>query len=180
MLKRHNHTPAHLFLDDTTYFITGAIHQKRPLLAAPELKQQLLEQMKQYFARYNWQLHQWIILDNHYHLIGKSVNGKDLTAIMQNIHRASASFVIRATGCEKPVWWNYWDYCPRDEDDYWVRTNYLLYNPVKHGYVTDLNAYPFSSFKTVFEELGRENLVKQFQKYAGYKELVMKETNDDY
>ncbi len=180
MLKRHKHTPAHLFLDNKAYFITGAIHQKRFLLAAPELKQKLMELIKRYFDHYNWQLHHWVILDNHYHLMGKSREGKDLTAMIQSIHRASAPMIVTATGCEKPVWWNYWDYCPRDEYDYWTRINYLLYNPVKHGYVTDLNDYPFSSFQKSFSEMGRGNLAKQFQKYSGYRNLVLKEADDDF
>ena len=180
MLKRHKHTPAHLFLDDTPYFITGAVHRKRPLLATPEIKKQLIDLIKEYFDRYNWQLRNWVVLDNHYHLIGKSREGKDLTVVMRGIHRASAPLIAAATECENPVWWNYWDYCPRDENDYWVRTNYLLYNPVKHGYVNNLDDYPFSSFKTVLEEMGRENLAACFRKYRGYRALALKETEDDY
>jgi putative transposase len=180
MLKRHKHTPTHLFLDNTAYFITGAIHRKRPLLAPPELKKHLIDIIRIYFERYNWDLQNWVILNNHYHLMGKSRKGKDLPSIMRDIHKASASLITDSTHCERPIWWNYWDYCPRDEEDYWVRTNYLLYNPIKHSYVNNLNNYPFSSFKRAIEDLGREKLVACFQKYTAYKDLVMQETDDDY
>ncbi len=52
MLRRHPHTPAHLSLDDTPYFITGAIYGKRPLLRTEGLKQILLEAMHRSFSEY--------------------------------------------------------------------------------------------------------------------------------
>jgi len=42
MLKKRLHTPAHLFVDNTAYFITGAIYHHRPLLKPAPIKQHLL------------------------------------------------------------------------------------------------------------------------------------------
>jgi putative transposase len=179
MLKRYLHAPAHLFVDDTFYFITGAVYRKRPLLDSPDLKLRLLELFRGYFDKHTWNLHHWVILDNHYHLIGKSRKGKDLTAIIRNVHIISAKEIYRETACEKPVWWNYWDYCPRNEKDYMTRVNYLLYNPVRHGYVKDLRHYPFSSFNKVYAETGRDSMVKQFRNYPDYKTLVLHEAKED-
>jgi putative transposase len=72
MLKKYGHNPTHLFLDDTRYFITAAIWKKRPLLKNHELKVMLSETFKGVFQRDHWQLHHWVILDNHYHLLGQS------------------------------------------------------------------------------------------------------------
>jgi putative transposase len=83
MLKKHRHNPAHLYLDDHAYFITAAIYHKRPLLAEPALKDKLLELLQGYFAKHEWELHHWVILDNHYHLLGKSRLGKDLVRQFQ-------------------------------------------------------------------------------------------------
>lgn len=141
MLKRHHHTPAHLFLDDTPYFITGGIYKKRPLLAEATAKAYLLELLQTTFQQHGWDLHHWVILDNHYHVLGQSSRGEDLTPIFRAVHSRSAIVIRQMTKCAKPVWWNYWDYCPRSEKDYLIRLNYLLYNPVKHGYVTDLRDY---------------------------------------
>lgn len=179
MLKRPPHTPAHLLLDDTPYFITGAIYKKRPLLKNAELKHELLKHFQQQFEKYDWLLFHWVILDNHYHLIGQSWEGGDLPAIFRNIHSKIALLIREATQCEKPVWWNYWDYCPRNEKDSMIRLNYLLYNPVKHGYTNNLQYYPFSSFHSLYAEMGREKLVKQFQTYSEYKTLVLSEAYED-
>lgn len=70
VLKKHPHTPAHLFLDEMPYFITGSIYNKRHLLANTELKRLLLEKIQLYFQKYKWVLDHWVILDNHYHLRG--------------------------------------------------------------------------------------------------------------
>jgi putative transposase len=179
MIKRNPHAPAHLFVDDTFYFVTGAIYQKRPLLADPELKRKLLELFKEYFQKYDWELHHWVILDNHYHLMGYSRKGKELSHIFRSVHSRSGIMISQATHCAKPVWWNYWDYCPRNEKDYFIRLNYLLTNPIKHGYVSNLHDYPFSSFHPTLAEIGREDLVKQIRDYPDYKTLVLHEAKED-
>lgn len=179
MLKKHRNTPAHLLLDDTDYFVTGAIYQKRSLLKDSKIKDHLLDLMQTYFTQYHWELHHWVILDNHYHILGRSRKGLDLTTIFRSVHSRSAIFIRQSTDCAKPVWWNFWDYCPRHEVDYMIRLNYLLMNPIKHKYVTDLQHWPFSSFHTLFAEKGRQRLAEQFRSYPQYQTLVLQEAYSD-
>ena len=178
MLKRYTHAPAHLMMDDTPYFLTGAIHERRPLLADPAIKAVLLELIAAAFARVDWRLDDWVILDNHYHLLGRSRCGADLPRLFMDLHGRSGKLIARATRCTLPVWWNYWDYCPRDEADYRVRQNYLFYNPVRHGYVADINRYPYSSFPRLIECRGRKALATQFRAHPGFRALRIDE--DDF
>ena len=177
MLHRRCHTPAHLLLDDTPYFITGAIKDRRRLLQDDALKQEFLLCLRQTFLNHAWELQHWVILDNHYHLMAKSRLGRLLPQLVKELHSRSAHFIRAASDCELPVWWNYWDYCPRDEQDYYRHLNYLLYNPVKHGYVTDLKDYAFSSFHALLGSLGREGLIEQFRSYADFRKL---DIEDDF
>jgi len=179
MLKRHPHTPVHLFLDDTPYFITGAIYEKRRLLESAEIKQLLLKQINEYFKKFEWALHHWVILDNHYHLMGKSKLGKDMTRIMQGIHGSTSKPIQEATGAFTPIWWNYWDYCPRDDRDYFIRLNYLLWNPVKHGYVKRLEDYLFSSYHQLLAAEGAAAMNERFQRYPEYQKISLQEAKDD-
>jgi len=179
MLTRSPYTPPHLFLDNMPYFITGAIYQKRPLLAQSRVKETLLELIHETLAKYQWELHYWVILDNHYHWLGQSYIGKNLSKIIQYIHSRSAMLMSSLTQAEKPIWWNYWDYCPRNETDYFTRLNYLLNNPVKHGYVDNLHDYTWSTFPSLFAEVGRDALVQQFKTYPNYKNLSLSEANND-
>ena len=130
------------------------------------------------FDRFGWEFQHWVILDNHYHVLAKSRQGNDLVSIMKNIHSVSGFRIKQATQAQNPIWWNYWDYCPRDENDYFRHLNYLFNNPVRHGYITDLNDYPFSSFHQYFKQQGRDELVRQFRAYPEYKTLFSVE--DDF
>ena len=176
--KDYLHNPTHIFMDDTPYFITAAIYNKKALLQDAKLKKLLLSCIQESFARYQWELHHWVILDDHYHLLAKSQNGQDLTKIIREIHSVSGFYIKQATQVEQAIWWNYWDYCPRNENDYFTHLNYLFNNPVKHHYVEDLADYPFSSFHLYLEEQGREILLRQFKEHAGYKDLYANE--DDF
>jgi len=60
MFKRSTHTPAHLLIDDTPYFITAAIYMKQYLLSSKVIKESLLELMEGYFQKYQWELHHCI------------------------------------------------------------------------------------------------------------------------
>ena len=179
MLKKRPHTPAHLFLDNTPYFITGAIKFRRPLLKQVELKRLLLSAISKYFKAYRWELHHWVILDNHYHLLGLSNRGTDLTRIMKGIHGSTAIPIQHATGAAVPIWWNYWDYSPRDEKDYYIRLNYLLWNPIKHGYVERLEDYPFSSYHQLLRRKGKSWIDEQFEKYPEFRVAVLQEAEND-
>jgi putative transposase len=53
----------------------------------------------------------------------------------------------------------------------YIRLNYLFNNPIKHGYVTNLTDYPYSSFHLMLQKQGREALIKQFKEYPEYKTL---------
>jgi putative transposase len=169
--KDYLHNPPHLFLDEMPYFITAATYQRQALLKEPELKKYLLNCIQSYFKKYQWELHHWVILDDHYHLLGKSQQGCDLTKIMQQIHSISGYHIKQIMQIKTPVWWNYWDYCPRSEKDYLTCLNYLFNNPVKHHYVNNLMDYPFSSFHIMLEQQGRETLVNQFKAYPNYNDL---------
>jgi putative transposase len=175
MLKKNPYAPAHLFIGDSPYFITGVIYQKRPLLASSEIKDCLLATIQQCFAEKDWVLNDGVILDDHYHLLGISKNGADLSRILGKIHMILAKFIVAQLNAEKPVWWGFWDYCPRDDEDCYIRLNYLLNNPVGHGYVADLNDYAYSSFHQLLAIQGREILVQQFKEYPDYKNLVLDE-----
>lgn len=177
MLTKGLHSPAHLFVDNTAYFISSAIYQKRPLLASAMIKQHLIATIKDCLNEKNWLLNDWVILDNHYHLLAISHKGEDMPKIFRKIHVLSARFIQTQVKCDTPIWWNYWDYCPRNEEDYLVRLNYLFNNPIKHGYVNNLYDYPFSSFHQHFEKQGRTFLVKQFKDYPNYKNLILGEDN---
>lgn len=46
----------------------------------------------------------------------------------------------------------YWEHQIRDDKDYSAHMDYLLYNPVKHGYVQRVTDWPFSTFSRLVKK----------------------------
>ncbi|MDI1293855.1 MAG: hypothetical protein PSV18_14070 [Methylobacter sp.] len=136
---------------------------------------QLIVLLQQTFTEFCWMLEQWVVLNNHDHLMAISHKGTDLPKIIARLHYQSGQLIRKVYPSDLPVWWNYWDYCPRDEKDYFIRLNYLLNNPVKHGYTKNLADYPFSSFDQHIEKVGRESLLRQFSNNNQYQSLILTE-----
>ena len=53
---------------------------------------------------------------------------------------------------ERGIWQRrFWEHVIRDECDYERHVNYIHFNPVKHGHVTRVAAWPYSSFHRYVE-----------------------------
>ena len=68
----------------------------------------------------------------------------------------------------RQIWYQYWDYCIRNEEDFWRHFNYIHHNLVKHRDVKEqalVANYPFSSYKTWLERKGEEWLNDCFAQY---------------
>ena len=173
-LIKHPKRPAHLFLDNTTYFITASIWKHRKLLD-DDLKTQLQSLLHDVLSQYGWQLDHWVILDDHYHLLCKSKQGRDLPKILSKIHSLSSKAIKAKHAIDGRIWVNYWDYCPRDDRDSAIRLCYLLNNPYKHDYVKDLHDWKWSSFHSYYEKMGKLELQGLFREHADYRKLVLGE-----
>jgi len=153
MLKLQDHRPAHLLLDNMPYFITASTHKKRPLLN-DAIKSQLILLMQEEFKNCQWRFEHWVVLNNHYHIMVHSHKGEYLPKIIGRIYFKSGQLIRKIVSDCEHIWWNYWDYCQRNEKDYLIRLNYLFNNPIKHGYVENLHDYYFSSFLTILINKG--------------------------
>ena len=148
--KTYEHNPTHLFRNYAKYFITGAIYEKKHLMVAPETKIAVVEYMFKSFAAQGWQIEEWVLLNNHYHLLADASENADVLPILiNNFHKFSAIWIkkhVPESADAKPVFYNYWDTCIDYERSYFSRINYIWNNPVKHGYVADPKDWPWGSF----------------------------------
>ena len=59
----------------------------------------------------------------------------------------------RAAKAERGVWQRrYWEHTLRDENDVARHTDYIHFNPVKHGYVSRVRDWQYSSFHRMVEQ----------------------------
>jgi putative transposase len=160
------HHPPHIYIDDTWYFITASTYPKKPVLSPDSHKNIVREQLRDLVAEFKLTLAAWVILGNHYHILIKSHSADQLAHFFGRFHGSTAFELNRCDQMRgRQVWHNYWDTCIRSEKDYWTRFNYIHHNPVKHGYVSLMCKWEFSSYHYYLEHKGEEWLADSFRRY---------------
>ena len=166
--KTYLHNPPHLFLKNTKYFISARTYQKIHFFDTDAAKQMLAESILSEFAKHNWEIEDWVVLDNHYHLMANSNDNPDtLCDIIRNIHRFTSMEIRKMNFLAKQadkIWYNYWDTCITFEKSYWTRLNYIWFNPLKHGYVDDPKDWKFGSYYYRYDQKADE-MKEIVQKY---------------
>jgi putative transposase len=149
--------PPHLYLDNTWYMVTAATHHHQPLLANAQAKHRLRDNLQRLTQQYELTLRAWVILGNHYHVLFKSRNSRDLPRFFAQLHGSTSRQInLDENLPARQIWQNYWDICIRTESDLWARFNYIHLNPVKHGYVQEPREWPFSSYQHYLQTKGVE------------------------
>jgi putative transposase len=167
-IKKYLHNPPHLFLPNTKYFITGVIYNKYKLLHTESAKKKLLEYIKKSTLHFDWLLEDWVILDNHYHLMLMAPeNAETLSKLIGNVHRYSAIWLNKNVPVPQSydkIWHNYMDTCITYEKSYFARLNYIWYNPVKHGYAEKPESWKYGSYFDRFKN-EKEYLIRINKNY---------------
>jgi len=157
IFKKYDHNPPHLFVPNSKYFITGCTYNKIHLLINNTSKMKLFESIRKGFSSKKWILEDWVILNNHYHLmVNATEKAEQLPDIIKEIHKFSALWIKKNINNAKDIdkiWYNYWDTCITYEKSYFARINYIWFNPVKHGYVDSPEKWRYGSF---FERYKKE------------------------
>jgi putative transposase len=164
--RKIEHHPPHVYLDDTWYIITAGTFDRGALLSNEQAKELLRDTLKTLALEFRITLRAWVILDNYYHLLLRTSRGKDLSHFIGRLHGSTARQInLWDQVTARQVWHNYWDTCIRTEADYWTRFNYIHNNPVKHGYVSKWEDWPFSSYGYYLRTKGEEWLLDRWRRY---------------
>jgi len=148
--KKYEHNPPHLFKPESKYFITARTYKKKKFFKTDKAKSNLFQSIFTSFNNRNWIIEDWVILDNHYHLlVSSSEKPEDLGTIINEIHKFTALWIKKNNPQSKSshkIWFNYWDRCITYENSYFTRVNYIWNNPVKHNYCKFAKDYKFGSY----------------------------------
>jgi len=125
------------------YFLTVVTHDRQPtLLIEPDL---FWSSWKEICPA------AWVILPDHFHVI---LNNQKNT-ISSIVHRFKTTYnwhFTRKYATER-VWQNrFWDHIIRSEEDFQNHLDYIHYNPVKHGVISDPLEYEHSSLLKYYRE----------------------------
>ncbi|MBC8479133.1 MAG: transposase [FCB group bacterium] len=171
--KTYKHNPPHLFIPEAKYIISASTYKRIPLLRDDRAKDRLLDSLSIEFPKYEWTIEDWVILDDHYHLMADApMNAGSLADIMREVHRFTALWINKNVRPEpvdfgrnaRRVFQNYWDTCITYERSYFARINYIWFNPVKHGYVESPEEWKYGSYFYRFKDEYAE-MQKQIKKY---------------
>ncbi|MCH7732871.1 MAG: transposase [Candidatus Marinimicrobia bacterium] len=195
--KTYQHNPPHLFIPNAKYFITASTYKGKPYLRSSSAKERLYLSLQKEFTRHHWEIEDWVILDNHYHLmVNAPENPKTLPDIFKEVHRFTALWIKKNVFLEsinrvdgastrltqskrdveskaKKIFYNYRDTCITFEKSYFTRLNYIWYNPVKHGYVDSPEKWKFGSYYYRFIEEAEE--MKQLMKKYPFDKVKIKD-----
>jgi putative transposase len=160
------HHPPHIYLDDTWYIITSSVYGGHRLLQPAGHKDLVRDQLKALVVEFGLTLAAWVILDNHSHILIKSRVGAELSRFIGRWHGRTSFDLNGLDGTRgRQVWHNFWDTCIRSEADYWTRLNYIHHNPIKHGYVKQMERWRYSSYGYYLEHKGVAWLMDVFERY---------------
>lgn len=171
--------PKHLKFDNSFYFFSIRTISGQWFLRPRKYKQILLKVLKEKTEKFQSQLIAYVILNNHYHIILKIDEAKNIAKLIGQLNGASARAINVADGViGRKIWWNYYDHVIRDETDFFKHLNYIHQNPVKHGLQANKVclqtkacatrgslSYEFSSYDAWVAKKGKEYLDDVFAKY---------------
>lgn len=155
MINRILHRPPHLCINQTWYFITAHTVDNFNVFTTTEHKDIWLDNFSKLIHEYKLTISAWVLLPNHYHFLAYFDQTTLISHFIKRLH-GSTSFQLNKIDDKqgRSIWYSYWDRCIRNENDYWIKFNYTHYNPIKHGYVKQLDDWELSSYPDLLKLYG--------------------------
>jgi putative transposase len=148
------------------YFITSVTYQRRKWFAQPALAQIVVDQWRHYEKTYQFQLHAYVVMPDHYHVVLQVGEKKTISQILHAVNSFTVTQINQTLGNERKVkiWQgNPWDKVIRDSKMYWQTIAYTLLNPWRAGLVRHpLERYPYSNIGWWLEQEGEAFLLDIF------------------
>ncbi|MGD8570646.1 MAG: transposase [Gammaproteobacteria bacterium] len=149
-----------------SYFFTVVTHHRRPILTKPDSRRALRQAINDVRIIHPFTIDAWVLLPEHLHCIWTLPNGdcdfskrwgmiksrfsKQVGPLIQHEAPLSES---RRKHREASIWQRrFWEHQIRDEHDYNTYIDYIHYNPVKHGLVSQVTDWPYSTFHKYVNE----------------------------
>jgi len=161
--------PPHIFQDDAIYFVSAKTIEGEYYFNTDRKKDVIMKVLVKALDKFNVSPYAWVILSNHYHLLFKLKNGEDLWKFIKNLNENSSRILNEIESKQgRKIWYQYWDYCIRNEKDFFLHFNYIHHNSVKHKYIEiqeKVFDYRFCSYKDWINKNGAEFIADSFERY---------------
>ena len=143
-------------INGATYFFTVALLERKGNSLLIQEVDTLRDVVREVKAKYPFHIDGWVVLPDHLHALWTlPADDCDYSLrwrlIKSGFSRALPKIEyrspIRQAAGERGIWQrHFWEHCIRDEEDYQHHLNYIHVNPLKHGLVSSVKDWPYSSF----------------------------------
>jgi putative transposase len=152
------HSPPHPFRQVGWYMLTAANFAHATIMAAPDRRTAFEARLLIALCDVDVEVFGWAILPNHYHVLVGIVSLDQVSVVLKQLHGTTSrewNLADSQTG-KRRVGYKFMDRAIRNEEDFYRALNYIHTNPVKHQYVDDPYAWPWSSIHSHAEIYGRQ------------------------
>jgi putative transposase len=148
------------FVQGATYFFTVVTESRAPILVSGIARKALRGAIRSCSQELPFQIKAIVLIPEHLHAIWTlPSDDADYSKRWGIIKKTFTNAYLESGGLEQSVTagkkrqrrrgvWQprFWEHMIRDETDFDRHFDYVHYNPVKHGHVTCVKDWPFSSF----------------------------------
>src|SRR5262245_17109176 len=159
------HAPPHPFRGNGVYLISAANFEHKAIMISPDRRTEFETRLLNAIKEITEDLIAWVVLPNHYHILIDVQLLDAISAALKHLHgTTSREWNIEDNLTSKRrVWYKFADTYIRNDSHLRMAFNYIHYNPVKHGYVSDPYDWPWSSLQMYYEDKGKDWLQEQWQ-----------------
>lgn len=141
-----------------TYFFTVNTYRRIKVLTDPPFYLALKGALRQVMAKHPFEIDAFVLLPDHIHCIWTLPPDDGDYTMRWNIIKRLVSQTTRneiapllsasRSGRKELGLWQrrFWEHQIRDEEDFAKHADYIHWNPMKHGYVSRVVDWPYSSF----------------------------------
>lgn len=161
------HAPPHPFREAGVYMISVANFEHRAIMHSPKRRTEFEIRLLNAIKQITKELIAWVVLPNHYHILLSVQSLEDVSTTLKHLHGTISrewNIEDNLTG-KRRVWYKFADTYIRNDAHFHVAFNYIHYNPVKHGYVSDQYEWPWSSLAIYYKEKGKDWLQEHWLAY---------------
>ena len=143
------------FVAGASWFFTVNLFDRRSRLLVDHIDA-LREAVRETRRRFPFEIDAMVVLPDHLHAVWTLPDGDCDFPVRWRLIKIRFSKSVpggepltttRRVRGERGIWQRrYWEHMIRDERDFRRHIDYCWFNPVKHGLVTDVEEWPFSSF----------------------------------
>jgi REP-associated tyrosine transposase len=135
----------------SSYFITTKCAENRSIFQIPDNAKILVDTLFQYRNQSAYQLHEFVVMPNHLHLLLTPGESISLEKCVQLIKGASSHEIHKQRHHKLEIWQkSFHDWTIRDESDWNEKAEYIRMNPVRAKLVENPGAWLFSSANKTF------------------------------